>query len=89
MAMDFSKKCEVLAELWMNYRQDEELKDFTEYNDLGLPLAYIGHTELGSINESGKIFIDETYNLFCVALGLDEEMEYENLNAMLEKHKEE
>jgi hypothetical protein len=34
----FDNKISILAELWMNYRDDEELQDFIEYNDLGLPL---------------------------------------------------
>jgi hypothetical protein len=36
----FENKVSILAELWMNYRDDEELQDFIEFNDLGLPLAY-------------------------------------------------
>ena len=35
MANVFSNKVSILAELWMNYRDDEQLKDFVEYNDLG------------------------------------------------------
>ncbi len=42
----FDNKVSILAELWMNYRDDEQLKDFIEYNDLGLPMAYFLMNEL-------------------------------------------
>jgi hypothetical protein len=82
MATDFSKKCEVLAELWMNYRDDDNLKDFVDYNDLGLPMAYLANTELVTIGEAGKIYIDETFALLCSVIGVDPEGEYISLNQM-------
>ncbi len=36
----FENKALILADLWMNFRNDEEFQDFVDYNDLGLPLAY-------------------------------------------------
>ena len=38
--VDLADKAGVLAELWINYRDDEDFTDFIEYNDIGLPLAY-------------------------------------------------
>ena len=46
MTTDFSKRCEILSDLWMNYRTDEQLTDFIEYNDMGLPLAYFINTKV-------------------------------------------
>ena len=83
MAMDFSKKCEVLSELWINYKQDDNLSDFIEYNDLGLPLAYMVNTNLVNTTDEGKKYIEETYDLFCAAIGVDNEKEYNGLNEML------
>ena len=37
---DFHKVCEILGELYSLYKDDQEFKDFIEFNDLGLPLAY-------------------------------------------------
>jgi len=84
MAMDFSNKVAILADLWINYRDDENFVDFIEYNDLGLPLAYIVHTELAQISDTGILYIDETFNLLCAALGLDLEKDYESLQQMFE-----
>lgn len=83
MATSFSNKCDILAELWMNYRQDEGFSDFIEYNDMGLPLAYFIHTDLVTPLDEAKIYVEETFDLFIAALGVDPEQEYETLNDLL------
>jgi hypothetical protein len=40
MTTPFETRCKILAELWIDYRKDEEFADFIAYCDLGLPLAY-------------------------------------------------
>jgi hypothetical protein len=72
METSFNVRCEILADLWMSYRDDEEFGDFMSYNDLGLPMAYIVANELGSVNEVGVRFIDEGWNLLLAALKLDD-----------------
>ena len=88
MAMDFSKKCEVLSELWINYKTDDNLSDFIDYNDLGLPMAYMVNTGLSNLTDEGMKYVNETYNLFCLAIGVDEEKEFDNLNEMLQESEE-
>lgn len=83
MANDFSNKVSILAELWMNYRDDDGLKDFVEYNDLGLPMAYLILNEIVLPTEDSNIYIDETYNLLIAALAV-EDLEYNSLDEMLE-----
>ena len=87
MATDFSNKLEILSDLWMNYRGDGEFEDFIEYNDLGLPLAYLVNTNLATITDGGIIYIDETFNLLCAALELDLDGEYQSLQQMFEAAK--
>ena len=75
-------KITILAELWMNYRDDDELEDFIEYNDLGLPMAYLLMNEIVLPNEQSAIYINETYDLFLGALGIPDK-EWESLDEML------
>lgn len=89
MATDFSSKSAILAELWMNFRDDANLQDFFEYNDLGLPLAYVINTELAMPTEAGKIYVNETFDLLCAAIGVDPEGEYITLNEMFGKGQQE
>ena len=82
MANDFSNKTTILAELWMNYRDDEQLKDFIEYNDLGLPMAYFIMNELVLPTKQSQVYIDETYELLIKSLGAAD-VEYESLDELL------
>lgn len=82
MAMDFSNKVTILSDLWINYRDDEDFNDFMEYNDLGLPLAYLINTDLAAVTDQGRIYIEETFNLLCAALELDLDGEYNSLIEM-------
>jgi len=78
----FNNRVSILAELWMNYRDDEQLKDFIEYNDLGLPLAYFLMNELVLPTNQSQVYIDETYELLIKSLGA-EDVEYESLDELL------
>ena len=80
--MDFSNKVKILSDLWINYRDDEDFDDFIEYNDLGLPLAYVVNTDLATVTDQGRIYIEETFNLLCAALEIDLDGEYNSLIEM-------
>jgi hypothetical protein len=69
----FSKRCEILADLWVAYKGDEEMADFISYNDLGLPLAYAINTEIVPSTVKAELFIDETFELLLSGLELDDE----------------
>lgn len=79
---NMQNKITILAELWMNYRDDDELEDFIEYNDIGLPLAYLLMNEIVLPSEQSAIYINETYDLFLGALGIPDK-EWESLDEML------
>ena len=68
----FSKRAEILADLWMNYRDDEEFQDFIEYNDLGLPLSYAITANLVSLTSAGESLVNETWDLFLAGLEIED-----------------
>lgn len=72
MMTPFSKKCEILANLWIQYRTQEGLKDFFEYNDMGLPLAYAINNEIVGNTAKSQGVIEETWELFLAALNLQD-----------------
>ena len=82
MTTDFSNKISILAELWMNYREDDHLDDFMEYNDLGLPMAYLLMNEIVLATEQSVIYIDETFDLLLNALSI-EDTGFESLDELL------
>lgn len=85
MPTNFENKVGILADLWINYKSDEEFEDFIEYNDIGLPLAYFIQTELVKPTDTCNMYIEETFVLLCAALELNPEGEYETLNEMFDK----
>tara|TARA_B110000285_G_C14765321_1_gene441432 strand:+ start:178 stop:432 length:255 start_codon:yes stop_codon:yes gene_type:complete len=73
METTFESKVEILADLWMNYRGDEEFDDFFEYNDLGLPLSYAVANKIVKSTENSQSMIDETFSLFLAGLDIEDE----------------
>jgi hypothetical protein len=65
---DIESKCRILGKLWMDYRDDSEFVDFIEYNDLGLPMAYLVDSDLVKMTNKGEIFVEETFELFLQSL---------------------
>ena len=80
---EFITKCEILADLWMNYRTEEEFTDFIEYNDLGLPLSYAIANKITESNSLTEQFIGETFDLLLAGLGI-EDTGFESLDDLLD-----
>ncbi len=75
-------KAFILADLWMNFRDDEQFVDFVEYNDLGLPLAYAISNGIVKTTERSTDFIAETFALLLAGLGV-EDTGFESLDDIL------
>ena len=83
MSTKFKHKCNILAEIWLNYRNDEELDDFIEYNDLGLPLAYAIAEGIVESTPLAKTFVEETFDLLLSGLDMEEDTGFKNLDEIL------
>jgi hypothetical protein len=79
--LDFKIKCEILNQLWSDYRYDEDFEDFVEYNDIGLPLASFIDEGLVDTTPRAEIYIGETFDLLVAALDI-EDKDYDSLEAM-------
>jgi hypothetical protein len=80
----FDERCSILATLWNNHRDNKDLKDFVEYNDLGLPLAYFVAEGLVTIENEAHIYINETFSLLLEACGHEEDTGFETLEEILD-----
>ena len=69
----YSSKCEILADLWLNYRSDENFQDFTEYNDLGLPIAYAIANNIVKSTDMAQRFVEETFDLLLAGVNVEDE----------------
>jgi len=84
MISSFDKKLTILSDVYLHYREDDEFKEFADYNDLGLPLAHVCAEDLAQIKPAGVIYIEETYDLLIDAMGLNPNVEYDSIEDMLD-----
>ena len=75
-----AKRAEILADLWMNYRDDTEFKDFIDYNDLALPISYAMTQEIVKLQPVAETLVDESFILLLTALEIPEDEGYESLD---------
>ncbi len=66
----FSERADILAELWIEYKNDVQFEDFITYNDLGLPLAYAVSVGIVESSPLAENFINETFEMFLELLSL-------------------
>lgn len=68
----FDSKALILGQVWMQHKTDDEMADFFEYNDIGIPLAF-AFAE-GIINHTPTLekYVNETFDLLLEALELED-----------------
>jgi hypothetical protein len=79
---DFSSICDILGDLYSNYKEDKNFGDFIEFNDLGLPLAYLTKENLCEPSDDGIRYVTETWELFLAGLKVKDEG-FEDLDQLL------
>ena len=83
---NFSEKCSILGDLWLNYREDivgnEAWETFFAFNDISLPLSYMIDRGLALVSGDGQAeeYIDETWEMFCEYIEIDPEGWYQNID---------
>jgi hypothetical protein len=76
---ELPNKCAILGQLYADYQDDEDFKEFIEFNDLGLPLAYMISENLCGLTSDGEKYITETWKLFLDFLIL-KDRDFESLD---------
>ena len=82
MNTPINKQAEILAQLWMDYRDEEYFSDFVEYADVGLPLAYLLANNIVTRNAETDKFIGDTWETFLGLVAL-EDTGFEELDELL------
>lgn len=65
-------RANILGDIFIDFKSDERFTDFFQYNDLGLPLAYAVSAGIIPVSKKLESFIDETFDVFLSALGLED-----------------
>jgi hypothetical protein len=84
MLDEMNRKIAVLADLYLNYRDENQFKEFADYNDIGLPLAHLVQQRLCTMTKEAEIYVDETYDLLITVMGVDPELDYQTIDDMLD-----
>jgi len=72
MTTDFSRKLEILGDFYKQFRDNEKMSEFIEFNDIGLPLAYLASEGLCDVSDDGKKYIAETWELMLATVGIED-----------------
>ena len=83
MTTPFEARVAILADLWLNYRMDEEFSDFIQYNDMGLPMAYFIENDMVEPKPIAINFINETFDLLLAGLDV-EDTGFQDLDDLLD-----
>ena len=84
---NFETVCGILGELYTNYGDSKEFKGFVEFNDLGLPLAFLTSEGLiVELSDDGRRYVIDTFDMFIGSLKVDPDdiMEGMTLDELLE-----
>ena len=68
--------------MWLNYRDSVEFKDFIDFNDVGLPLAFLIDSNLCEPTDEGMNYVKETWTLFLDSLQI-QDVGFENFDAVM------
>ena len=72
--VNFEKICKILGELYANYRDSKDFRGFIEFNDLGLPLAFLTSEGLVvELSDDGRRYVIDTFDMFIGSLKVDSE----------------
>jgi hypothetical protein len=68
----FSKKCEILNDLFLYHSDEEEWEGFDELCNIGLPLAYLIHEGIVKTTPRANLIIDETWGIMLGWMGIED-----------------
>ena len=74
MTTDFSDKVNILGRFKYEYGEEipDTLKEFFDFHDIGLPLAYLAREGLCEVSDDGKKYIAETWDMFLSTLEVED-----------------
>lgn len=69
----FEAKCTILGDAYRFHRNDENWAGFTEYNNIGFPLAYLIFMKVVTDwTPEGELAINQSFELLLKSFGLED-----------------
>ena len=79
----FETRCDILSDLWIEYKEEPQFRDFISYNDLGLPLSFLISESLVTPNDKAIMMVNETFVLLLRSLEIEEDTGFDSLDDLL------
>lgn len=73
METTFNDKCEILGELWLNFRNDGDFDNFIDIHDVALPLAYLLSKNISAITPEAEQMVNDTWLSFLETLAIEDD----------------
>ena len=70
---DFNTKVDILCDLIVSTMNVPAWDNFKRANDLGISLAVAEQSDLATLNDKGKGYVEQTYQMLLDVLNLDGE----------------
>jgi hypothetical protein len=83
MTTTFENQCLILTDVWMQYRESEDMAEFFDYFDLAFPLAFGFDQGLAKATELGQSIITECWVALLNSLGVKEDTGFVSLEDMI------
>lgn len=78
----FLTKCQILEQLWLTYRYDEQFQQFFEFADLAVPLAYAIANDIVKSTPEAQKFVEEGFEFLLDGFGISD-LGFESLDDLL------
>ena len=79
----YETRSSILSELFQKYKDDPTFKEFREYADLGLPLAYAISTGLVQSTDKAQKFVEDAFEGLLEILEIAEDEGFKDLDDLL------
>ena len=83
----FDTKVKILADLWVEFGNDPDWKDFISSQELGIPLAFMiakGRLDKQAVmGKSGEDLIHETFSELLTAMEISDDSGFDNLDQIV------
>lgn len=66
----FDGKAFLIGMMWTHYGKDDEMSEFFDYNDIGVPLAFCYAEGIITLNPTVEKYINETWDLLLEELNI-------------------
>jgi hypothetical protein len=83
MTTTFENQCIILSDVWMEYRDSDDMAEFMDYFDLAFPMAFSFSQGIAKPTEIGQSIIDECWSSLLASLGVKEDTGFESLEDLI------